>query len=162
MDEGEVGIERTAERARFDSHHPVRLIGPAEGARRHVPLPAPEVSDPLSLGEVAFTATQPFDEPCPLLLGGNPIGDVRDRAQHLHRSPGCIELQGAVSMDPSLRAGVGADDPVLAVERPAVTDHLVREIGDHRLAVGRMNERCPDLYRPLERGIDPEDRVEAL
>ena len=90
------------------------------------------------------------------------LGDVRDRAQHPHRSPGPVELQRAAPVDPAFLAGVRADDPVLPVERPAATDHLVGEVGDHRLAVSRMDERGPALHRPVERGIDPEDRVEAL
>ena len=115
----------------------------------------------LRFGEVALAPSESFNEPGPLLLCRNPLGDVRDRAQHLRRLPGPVELQGAEPVDPAFRAGVGADDPILAVERPALTDDLVGEVGEHRLPVGRMNERGPARDRPVECGLDPEDRVEA-
>ena len=65
-------------------------------------------------------------------------------------------------MHPAFLAGVRADDPVLPVERQARAEHLVVEVGEHRLAVVRMDERDPAPYRPYEHGIDTEDRIEAL
>ena len=90
-----------------------------------------------------------------------PVCHVCDRAHHPHRSSGMIEGQGSAPMDPTGFPGVLADHPVLAVERPALLEHLRGEVRDHRITVRRMHDRAPGLHGSFEGLVDPEDPVEA-
>ena len=162
MDEREERLGRPGDRAGLDAVDPVQLVGALGGLGREVPFPAADVGDPLRLGEVALAPAESVFESRPLLLRRSLFGDVRDRPDHPHRSPGPVELQRAAPVNPAFLAGVGADDLVLPVERLATTDHVVDQVGDHGLAVSRMDERGPAFYRSVEGRIDPEDRVETL
>jgi hypothetical protein len=59
------------------------------------------------------------------------------------------------------KSGRSADDPIPAIERPGATDDLLGEVVEHDLAVVWVEQRRPALDRPVECGVDPEDRVET-
>jgi hypothetical protein len=90
------------------------------------------------------------------------LGDVRNRAQHPNRPARWVEVERAAPVHPAVLTRVDPHDPVLPVEGLRAAQDLVAEVGDHRLAVLWVHERGPAFDRPLERGVDPEDGVEAL
>ena len=53
VDEREVRLKRPCERAWLDPEDPARLVRPAKHACCDIPVPAPDVGDPLRLGKVA-------------------------------------------------------------------------------------------------------------
>ena len=54
MDEAEDGFVRRLELARRDAEDPVELVGRCHDVSGNVPLPAPEMGEPLDLGELAL------------------------------------------------------------------------------------------------------------
>ena len=71
---------RPAERSRLDAEDPAELVGPLDRIRGEVPLPAPDMGDPLSLGQAALAFAQTPLGRGTLPEGRNPEREVVGKA----------------------------------------------------------------------------------
>ena len=157
VDACEERVGRPGDRARLDAKDPVQLVRPLRQSRHEVPFPAPDVGDPLGLGQVALAPAESLFEPRPLLLDRDPLGDVLGRADIPDRRTSRVADDHGLLVEKP-HGAVGSNDPVLGGF--GVAGGEVRQTRCSLAPIIRMDEPEERFDRPRERArLDPQDPV---
>src|SRR5205085_1401638 len=129
---------------------PLELLRPDDRVRRDVPLPAPDVRDPLGFREERLAPLQRF-------LGAPPLGELAGELLRplldtpLQAAPGLVDLRVALLDLPEHRVERGDEEPDLVAPRRIRADRVVLprrdDAGDAREAEDRRGDRALETGR---------------